>query len=54
MRWFVQLHQHNDTRQVERFLLLPHLIGGEWRWFERARWLQTYVFNEWQDTKWLD
>ena len=52
MRW----HENNkpqpnsgDRRTVRRFLIFPKEMGGEWRWLEKASWLQVYAFHDYED-----
>lgn len=58
-----------ETRIIERFLILPKLIKGEWRWLERAKWRQVVMlltslspgsgyspgqrYPTWVDKEWL-
>ena len=41
MRWKQKSgHKLGDTRRRSRFLLVPKCIRGEWRWLERAAWVE--------------
>lgn len=52
------------VRYKTRFLLLPKLINDEWRWLERATWLERYIThmcwgdkrstNHWEPQRWED
>jgi hypothetical protein len=52
VRWKESKHEgpnYGDRRKVTRFLLLPKEFSGEWRWLEKASWLQVYVFTDYED-----
>jgi hypothetical protein len=63
MRWFKKPRWCEGGRRTRRgFLLLPKLIGNEWRWLVFARWLEEYTiftdgfthWYEWAPIRWLD
>lgn len=45
-----------DTREQEKFLLLPKRIWNEVRWLEVARWREVYdgYSKQWKCNAWLD
>ena len=46
MRWKEKTQPINslgDERVIEKFLILPRCLEGEWRWFEKARIVQVFV-----------
>lgn len=51
MRWFTP--RHGDKRYCAGFLLLPMRISDEWRWLERAAWIEWYDEDEWVPARWL-
>ena len=51
-----------DTRTIEKFLLFPKCINGEWRWWNTHTIKQKYCIQEdslgvlvglWEDVEWL-
>lgn len=51
------------SRRRRRFLLLPKCVAGEWRWLERAAWVEHYVCDwyagadplpSWVAVRWVD
>ncbi|UGO51262.1 hypothetical protein PQE72_gp181 [Bacillus phage vB_BanS_Skywalker] len=64
MRWKSNKPQHHGQhRHKTKFLLFPKKIGDEWRWLERATYLQKveriylgYYDSKltWEDVKWID
>lgn len=66
MRWYSKPRpKYGDIRVKYKFLLFPKWIDGEWRWFERAAWTETFMREgvpyylefcrgSWQATAWLD
>ena len=50
MRWKWKKKQRlkeGDRRIMERFLLFPKRLNGEWRWLEIARICQQYRVSNW-------
>ena len=55
MRW--KQEKFSDSRVVTKFLFIPRLINGEWRWLERASFRQHYwaceIGSGWSDVAWV-
>ena len=45
MRKTVPVFEAGDTRIISKFLWLPVQIGGDWRWFERAKIKQVLKYS---------
>lgn len=56
MRW--RTPKRGDTRVRSGFLWLPLCADGEWRWLERARWVELHYVGtrsaRWLPREWLD
>jgi len=48
----------DDTRKKTRFLFFPKCLDNEWRWLEKATWIQEYTLlypeTAWWDISWLN
>lgn len=65
MRWKSNKPQHrNQERHKTKFLWFPKKLGDEWRWLERATYLQCVDVEYlaygsghklvWHDDRWID
>lgn len=65
MRWkYIDKDPKEGTiRTRHKFLLLPQCIDGEWRWLERASWVEEYTWHtnshgiykpDWITIRWKD
>ena len=49
---------HGDIRTKSKYLWFPKMIHREFRWLERAKWIDEYVMNaggaQWFAREWLD
>lgn len=61
MRWGARPAQHiGDTKIITKFLFLPKKLNYEWRWLEKAKIRQMFLFNsdlrdfKWKDMEWVD
>lgn len=54
MRWQKQNNEEHQTRVRTKFLFLPKLIGNEYRWLERASWLQHQLWSAYTGWYWVD
>lgn len=60
MRWDWSKPRNGATRSRDGFLLLPRCIEGEWRWLERADWIERYEdgygvrYSGWYATEWMN
>lgn len=41
-----------DRRTKTGFLLFPKCMAGEWRWLEKASWIQAYEYRSNEDYAW--
>lgn len=51
MRW--RERATGVTRHRARWLWWPLRIGGEWRWLERATWVEVW-HGWWRQDRWVD
>ena len=61
-RIFIDHPPYGTTRVKKRFLFLPKCIDDEWRWLEKAQYIQEYklwttyvgAVRGWKNISWLD
>jgi hypothetical protein len=54
MRWGRRGPDLGDRRVRHGFLHLPMCIDGEWRWWERATWLEVFGYTRWHAHRWIE
>ena len=64
MRWKSNIQEYREGdrlfRKHRQWLIIPKIIGLDWRVFEWAEWLESAEekkiidFLEWKDEKWLN